>query len=74
MEMTSKTILKLKVFFLAIFLGSSTSIYSFLSRYATKKERMISTAKNPLTMLSMMEIGLLGQSKKPNSNGETQAV
>lgn len=72
-EMMSKANHEL-AYFHAIFLGASTNRYVVLSKYATKKVRMISTAKNPLTTLSVMERGPFGFFRNPNSNGDTQAV
>lgn len=71
--MTSKANQEL-AYFHAIFFGSSTSRYVVLSKYATKKVMRISTAKNPLTTLSVMESGPSGFLRNPNSNGDTQAV
>lgn len=72
-EMTSKANQDL-VYFQAICFGSSTSRYVVLSRYATKKVRTISIAKNPLTTLSVIASGPSGFLRNPNSNGDTQAV
>jgi hypothetical protein len=36
--------------------------------------RIISIAKNPLTILSETESGFCGFLRNPNSNGDTQAV
>lgn len=41
---------------------------------ATKKVRIMSIAKNPLTILSEIERGSSGFLRNPNSNGDTQAV
>lgn len=57
----------------AIFLWSSIRRYDLRSTYATKKVRMISMAKKPLTTLSMMKSVSGLYFRNPNSNGQNQA-
>lgn len=73
METTSNTS-QVLAYLKAIFFRLSTRRKVYLSRYATKKVKTMSTAKNALTTLSTIASAPTGHSRNPNSKGDAHDV